>query len=124
MKYHVAYLPEDQLVRATVSGPITLAAYERLLADIRTEMARRGILRLLIDLQCIQSRVNLLDVHGMPDVNKAMPAQAARKTAIVHMSPPAADLDHLHYFCHRINAEGFETRLFTDYQQAMAWLKG
>lgn len=123
MKYRLAYLSEDQLVCATISGPITLADYERLLADIRIEMARRGISRLLIDLQRIQSRVNLLDVHDMPDVNKAMPAQAARKTAIVHMSTPAAELDHLHYFCHRINAEGFEARLFTHYQQAVAWLK-
>lgn len=125
MKSTIKYLPDEKVAHAMISGEMDTADYVNMLVELHTEAACHGVNRQLVELQGVTSLVNLLDLHDLPEVNKKLPADPpGRRTAIAHSALMTQDLDDLHYYCHRITAEGFNVRLFDNRQAALDWLHG
>lgn len=116
------YLPDEKVLRATITGQLDAADYAALLIELRVEAGNRRTSRILVELQGMESSISQLDLHDLPEVNKRFPATEKLHVAITHSHMALQDLDDLHYFCHRINAEGFDVRLFASPEAALEWL--
>ncbi len=122
MQKSIDYLADEKILRATITGRRDAADYAALLVELRVEAGSKQTCRILVELQSMESAINQLDLHDLPEVNKHFPATEKLHVAITHRHMVLQDLDDLHYFCHRINAEGFDVRLFASEETARAWL--
>lgn len=123
MQKTIDYLPDDNIVCATISGHLDTADYAALMIELRAEAGRKPTHRILVELEGAENAINQLDLHDLPEVNKCFPSTDKLHVAITHSHMALQDLDDLHYFCHRINAEGFDVRLFAEREAALDWLR-
>lgn len=122
MQKNIKYLPDEKVLHAIVTGQLDAADYAALLIELRVEAGNKQTRCILVELQGMESAISQLDLHDLPEVNKRFPSTEKLHVAITHSHMALQDLDDLHYFCHRINAEGFDVRLFASREAALAWL--
>lgn len=124
MQKHLDYLPEHGVLRARIFGTVSPADYGALIAEMRIQAAQHGSKRFLVELHALSNQLNLLDVHELPDINLNLAIAPAEKTALVHAETDSLrDVDQLNYLCHRLNAAGYEAKLFIQVDAALGWLK-
>jgi hypothetical protein len=121
--YSLAYLEDDAAVSITAHGIRGRDNNDDMVLDALAEAARRGCRKFLVDDRLVDLRLTFMDIYQRPQRLKELGLKADMRVAIAFAatSPRAADYRFFENVC--FNNGLPLMRVFSDYDQAQAWLR-
>ena len=122
MKWTIDYLEKDGIVYMKTSGPTnweeTIKMCEKALAVGRSN----GSHRFLVDHRNLEHGLSTLQVDDLPGMLKQIGVAAQDKIALV-FDPSSPISESFSFFRDSAFIESLQVRIFTDPDEAIAWLK-
>ena len=122
MEWKIDYLEKDGIVLVTTSGIATWDE-SRKLTEEAIELGRsRGSSRFIVDNRNLESTLPTLQVDKLPEMFKQAGLTSEDRMALVYES--SSPLKNTHKFFRDVAfLASLQVRLFTDIDEAIAWLK-
>lgn len=114
----VSYNPEEQYLTAVIDGKLDMEAIERSMKEMNTMVDRHQCRTVLYDLRGIDLALETHEVYYIPRFMREE-GNTDLKRAVVF--PVAFEQDFSFFETVSAN-QGLNTRIFTEYDQALDWL--
>ena len=121
--YSIDFLDEVQAVRVVSHGVRSSDNKDTMVLDALAEAARRACRKFLVDDRGVDLRVAFIELYERPQQLKALGVKSDMRVAIAFAanSPRAADYRFFENVC--FNNGLPLVRVFSDYDQALAWVR-
>jgi hypothetical protein len=121
MSWKIDFLGDHGVVRVTTSGRMNLDDIRQMIAEGLAEGGRQGTTRFLIDHRLMTPDIPTADIYRLPELSLAAGIQHSYQVAIVYARDAASRQDFEFYEV-RAHNFGYDHRLFTTPEEALAWL--
>jgi hypothetical protein len=123
MPWNVRYIEEPNVVETRYSGRLTTDELREVVVATYELAQARGTHLFLGDCSELGAPDSLLDIYSLVKFYETLPVDAGAKEALVLPAAQAVQHD-LGFYETVAQNRGFNVRLFTDWEQALAWLTG
>ncbi len=123
LSWTIEYLPDEEVVRVTARGELTLDALATLIPAGLAETARRGVRRTLVDYRAVVPAMGTMDIYQAPDAALRSGLTRDHRVAFVIPADPRIRAD-FRFYEDRAVLTGLEHRVFGEIEPALAWLAG
>jgi hypothetical protein len=118
MPYEISYDSESGILSTRVTGQVDMTLVKAMSNDMRAETVKHGCTRFLNDYRSAMISLRILDIYQLPKLAELLGTDPAARHAIV----VKGETDSIRFFVTVARNRGQLVRVFTDMDQARAWL--
>jgi len=118
MTFTTEYKPETDCIVVRVEGELDLALLQRIAAEVSKIVERVGCKRILNDMRNAKPTKLTMDIYEMPGTAKQAGVHEACKRALVVTD----ETPDFHFLETVFRNQGHQVRMFTNLDDAKAWL--
>lgn len=115
------FLPEHRVLEFVTSGDITLPDVAAMVAQGVAESQHLGTKRVLVDHRKAVVRLGTMQIYETPAIERAAGVDPGDRVAFV-MAAGGDSQDDYRFYENRSYNSGNDRRIFTDRDEALAWL--
>jgi hypothetical protein len=121
MPYAVTYWPEKKLIHIQNVGKLTPDDYRAGAREALRLSREHGVSRCLIDDSALDNQVGTTDLYTLPDFYESIGIPKTIKAAVLisEQTPKISDIAFFETVCRN---RGYDVKLFTSPDEAIAWL--
>ena len=122
MSYELTMTKEGELLHVSAVGTRTFGTVISIIKDILEACTQQGTPKVLVDVRALEGRLNIADAFNIPssEFPKIRDQSILRKGAIVDLK----EFEQGYKFFENVAVNrGFNVRIFSDIDEAIAWLK-
>lgn len=122
MRLALAYLEQQHVSRATLSGVMRLLEYQAMVRAVLAEMSARRTTRIVLDLRDVAFNLSFAETSGLPDLNLKLGVPLHYRVAMVYLDYSAKAAGVRLYEVIAVNRGFYAQKLFARYSDAIEWL--
>lgn len=122
MEWEIDYLEKDGIVSMKTSGPATFEQNKKMSEEALALARKNGSHRFLVDHRDLEHGLSTLQIDDTPRMLKQIGVTPEDGIAIV-FDPTSPISDAFPFFRNSAFLESLSVKLFTDADEAIAWLK-
>ncbi len=122
MPYELKIEKKDDVLWGTVTGTRSLETVLAIAKDILAACAEKRVTKVLLDVRSLEGRLKTIEAHEIPDRHfpKMRDPNVITRAALIDLK----EFEHSYGFFETVAVNrGFMLRIFSDPDEAVAWLK-
>ena len=123
MKWKIDYIKKDAIVSVKISGQATWEGNRKMTEELIAEGRKNNTRNFLVDNRNLEHGLSVLQVDDLPRMLKEVGISPEYKIAVVYNPSKPYMSESMSFFRNSSVLESLHINLFTNSQDAIAWLK-